>query len=132
MWPGGFHLQLHNFGVNRFRGDVLNVGDLVGVILLIVRHDHLFAGWKRYVEDSEELLLLSRHFIENPPVLEAGHVDIVQLSQQLMVAVIVHAILLLSALRDRSLVVKLDSGAHHGVDGRRQHLQEELPLPGFR
>lgn len=132
MRPGGFRLQLHNFGIERFRGDVLNVGDLVGVFLLIVRRDHLFAGRERYVEDSEEFLLLSRHFIEDPPVLEAGRVDIVQLSQQLVVAVIVHAILLLSALRDRSLVVKLDPGTHHGVDGRRQHLQEELPFPGFR
>lgn len=129
MRPGGFRLQLHNFGIERFRGDVLNVGDLVGILLLIVRHDHLFASRERYVEDSEEFLLFSRHFIEDPPVFEAGHVDIVQLSQQLVVAVIVHAVLLLSVLRDCPLVVKLDPGAHHGLDVAGVHESELFSAP---
>ncbi len=124
-------LKVRDVVKGRFGGNFLYVNEVVRRFLRIVLLDELPTCRHRKVEDSEQLLLFLDNLVENPSVVDVGHVDIVELGQKFMVAVIVHPILLLAILPNGSLIVNFDPSPNYGAYGGRKHLQEELALPSF-
>lgn len=100
-------LKVRDVVKGRFGGNFLYVNEVVRRFLRIVLLDELPTCRHRKVEDSEQLLLFLDNLVENPSVVDVGHVDIVELGQKFMVAVIVHPILLLAILPNGSLIVNL-------------------------
>ncbi len=101
----------------RFGGNFLYVNEVVRRFRRIVLLDELPTCRHRKVEDSEQLLLFLDNLVENPSAVEVGHVDVVELGQKFMVAVIVNPVLLLTILPHASLIVNFDPSPNHGAYG---------------
>ena len=101
----------------RFGGNFLYVNEVVRRFRRIVLLDELPTCRHRKVEDSEQFLLFLDNLVENPSAVEVGHVDVVELGQKFMVAVIVNPVLLLTILPHASLIVNFDPSPNHGAYG---------------